>query len=287
MPISLESAIFRAYDTVRRQPILLAPPLALPLLAMAVWAAVSCCGVGPAIGAMHTHGAGSVALLVVAYGLCWLAASVVLGVYLGGWSEMASEALAGREVGLVTFFIGSVGRCGRFVLCTAVVLLAMTALALLPLLGLDVAVLGMKVATGSRVGGAVLALPVLLFWGLAGGVFTFAILAWPAAAVLENACWLRPLILGEHRLRLHWPTALGLFLTWSLGMGLLWLSGAALRLPALLTGLVHASPTVSHLAFAFLAIAGVTLWLAGGVLTGILYVAGFHGYRDAMEADHA
>jgi len=221
MPISLESAVYRAYDAVRRQPILLAPPLALPLLGMAVWAAVSCCGVGPAVGATLTHGPVSVGLLVVAYALCWAAASLVLGLYLGGWSEMVSEALAGRDVGLVTFFIGAFGRCGRFVLCTAFVLLAMTALALLPLMGLDVAVLGMKATTGSRVGGAVLAAPVLLFWGFAGLVFLFAILPWPAAAVLESACWLRPQVAGEARVRRHWPTALGLVLTWLAGMGAL------------------------------------------------------------------
>jgi len=44
---------------------------------------------------------------------------------------------------------------------------------------------------------------------------------------------------------------------------------------------------VSHLAIAFLGVCGTTLWLAGGLVTGILFTAGFLTYRDAMEAGDA
>lgn len=212
----------------------------------------------------------------------WACTSVVLGICVAWWSEAARGAVIGPWRGATGALSDGLNRGGRYVLVTAVMLLCLFLLTMLPWLGLSTA--GAATGQAARPGAlpAIVMLPLFAVWGVVMGLFLWITSAWPMAAALGNACWLRPLAESQIVVRRHWPTFLGIAGAWALMMALLVGLALAFHIPAAVGGLVAGSPYTSTAGYAAAGLALLVLWLASAYVNALASVAGFIAYADGL-----
>lgn len=280
MSIGLDSQVRRAQRALAARPGLLVLSALLPLFAGLLALPLIAC---PGYSSLVAGVAPRISIVFALFGIfSWLCTAVGLGICVAWWSEAVRAAITGAPGGLAAGLGDGLSRVGRYVMVTAAMLLCLFLLTALPWLGMSAAGRATVESASPLALPATLSLPLFAVWGLALVAFIWLTSAWPMAAALGGAAWLRPLGHSQAMVRRHWPTFLGIAGAWALATAGLVAVALAFHIPAAIGGLASGSPYTSTAGHVTAGLALLTLWLASAYVNALASVTGFVAYADGL-----